>query len=51
MMDAIDLVKNLTIPVVVKSVCPDCKGKGWTIPSDRVPYDCKKCNGTGQTVL
>lgn len=44
-------VKNLNIPAVIKSVCPECKGKGWTIPTDRVPYDCEKCNGTGQTVL
>ena len=46
-----EIVKLFATPDVMKSVCPDCKGNGWTIPSDRVPYDCKKCNGTGQTVL
>ena len=29
-------------------ICPKCDGKGWTIPTDRVPYDCDKCKGTGK---
>jgi len=32
------LVKNLTIPPVIKSVCPDC-GK----PKDKHKYRCDKC--------
>jgi len=47
----LSIVKNLDKPAVIKSACPDCNGKGWTIPSDRVPYDCEKCNGTGQADL
>ena len=44
-----EIVKNLILPVVSNSViCPDCDGKGWTIPTDRVPFDCKTCNGTGK---
>jgi len=44
-----DLVKLFAIPDVSNSViCPNCNGKGWTVPTDRVPYDCEKCKGTGK---
>jgi len=42
------LTKQLNILPVGDSLCPDCNGKGFTIPSDRVPYDCEKCSGTGK---
>lgn len=29
-------------------ICPRCNGNGWTIPTDRVQFDCEECGVTGQ---
>jgi hypothetical protein len=43
-------IEQLTIPVVIKSVCPDC---GYPIfkKSFEHYYRCEGCEWTGQTVL
>lgn len=43
------LVCEIESSIVSNSViCPDCDGKRWTIPTDRVPFDCERCKGTGK---
>jgi len=41
---------QLTIPAVIKSVCPECKGEPTTINTVRY-FFCEKCKKVGQTVL
>lgn len=43
--------KNLFKPDIIKSVCPSCEGTGKVQQTDIDWDECRRCNGTGQTVL
>ena len=48
---ALTQAKNCSIPAVIKSVCPKCHGIGEIQLDTDNRHTCKKCCGTGQTVL
>ena len=45
-----EVVKNLNIPVAIKSVCQHCKSEPTEINTVRFWF-CEKCKKAGQTVL